>query len=112
MSKQSEALAKYFSSHGIKNKDIAEKLGISASAVCNMLAGRDSIGRARSIQLSDAYGFSLRFLVNGSGELFEEGPSIDNSYEIVIASKDKQIEALKKENERLWQLVLNLSKKD
>ena len=41
MSIQSEAMKRYFALNGIKNRDIAEAMGVTPSNVSNMLAGRD-----------------------------------------------------------------------
>lgn len=67
----------YFARKGIKNKDIAERLGISPAAVSNMLAGRDPMGKQRAFALHDAYGFDVTFLLTGIGSLI---PGEGNAY--------------------------------
>lgn len=47
MSKQSEEMRRYFTLNGIKNKEIAEALGMNATCASNMLSGRDNIGAGR-----------------------------------------------------------------
>lgn len=69
MSVQSEELKRYFAYHSIRNKDIMDTTGLDSSTISNMLAGRDSIGKNRAIQLHEAYGFSIRFLMTGEGAL-------------------------------------------
>ncbi len=59
----------FFARNGIKNKEIAEKLGISAAGVSNLLAGRDPLGKQRAQALHDAYGFDIGFLLTGVGSL-------------------------------------------
>lgn len=67
----------YFARKGIKNKDIAERLGISPAAASNMLAGRDPMGKQRAFALHDAYGFDVTFLLTGIGSLI---PGEGNAY--------------------------------
>jgi len=73
MSKQSDEMAKYFASKGIRNRQVGEILSMSDSAVSNMLKGRDSIGKKRCAQLSEAFGFNFHFLATGEGALFTSG---------------------------------------
>lgn len=74
---QAAEMRSYFARKGIKNKDIAERLGISPAAVSNMLAGRDPMGKQRAFALHDAYGFDVTFLLTGIGSLI---PGEGNAY--------------------------------
>ena len=67
----------FFARKGIKNKDIAETLGLSPAAISNMLAGRDPMGKQRAFALRDAYGFDVTFLLTGVGSLI---PGEGNAY--------------------------------
>lgn len=110
MSKQSEALRQYFFMKGIRNKDIAEALGINPASVSNMLSGHDSFGYARAHQLQELYGIDATALMK-DGEIVEiqDGKRIihhaenstitqgDNSPINIVADNS----ALKAENERL-----------
>jgi len=69
MSIQTEAMKRYFALNGIRNRDIADAMGVAPSNVSNMLAGRDSMGRARAQQLHDVFGFNVHFLLTGEGDL-------------------------------------------
>ena len=74
---QAAEMRSYFARKGIKNKDIAEALGLSAASVSNMLAGRDPMGKQRAQALHEAYGFDIGFLLTGVGSLI---PGEGNSY--------------------------------
>lgn len=105
MSRQTDEMARYFASHGIKNRSIAERLGLTEQTVCNMLKGRDSLGKKRCLQLSEAYGFDLNFLLSGAGTLFPATQSIVNSGNVTGNGNSVNISqtnaALQAENERL-----------
>lgn len=134
MSIQTEAMKRYFALHGIRNRDIAEAMGVTPSNVSNMLAGRDSMGRARAQQLHDIFGFSVHFLMTGEGDLLAPDPQAPfieaqqnggrhNTQTVTVGQSDDvitlraqleaakaQIAALKEENFRLWQMVEKLTK--
>lgn len=129
MSIQTEAMKRYFALNGIRNRDIAEAMGVAPSNVSNMLAGRDSMGRARAQQLHDVFGFNIHFLLTGKGDLLApEDPKttfVDarqngshNKQTVTVGQTDDvitlraqleatkaQIQALKDENFRLWQMI-------
>jgi transcriptional regulator with XRE-family HTH domain len=135
MSIQSEAMKRYFALNGIRNRDIAEALGVAPSNVSNMLAGRDSLGRARAQTLHDAFGFNVHFLMTGEGDLLapdepkptvrieQNGGAHSSQTANVGASEDTvtmraqleaqkaQIQALKDENFRLWQMIEKMTSK-
>lgn len=129
MSKQSEALREYFEQNGIRNKFIQEKLGLrNASLVSNMLSGKDPIGYKRAQQLHDAFGFDKEFLLTGEGMLLPpagmhrhietvSGSNVtqgDHSPINVtpdVSALQAEVEHLRKENERLWTTIENLTKK-
>lgn len=104
MSRQTDEMARYFAQNGIKNRQVADKLGISEQTVSNMLKGRDSLGGKRCLQLSEAYGFDLNFLLSGEGSLFPT-QSIINSGNVTGNGNNVSISqtnaALQAENERL-----------
>ena len=107
MSKQSDELARYFAANGIKNRQIAEKLGLSDQVISNLLKGRDSLGKKRCVQLVDAYGFDLNFLITGEGSLFPSSQSVGNGAIVNGGKVEGGINvtatnaALQAENERL-----------
>lgn len=108
MSKQSDEMAKYFASNGIRNRQIAERLGLTDQIISNMLKGRDSLGKKRCAQLADAYGFDLNFLITGEGSLFPASSQTVGNGAIVNGGKVEgginvtaTNAALQAENERL-----------
>ncbi len=125
-------MKRYFALNGIKNSDIAEAMGVSRSNVSNMLAGRDNIGRARAQQLHELFGFSVRFLLTGDGTLTdsdaqplvqqngghhnEQTVTVGQSEDVLtlraqIEAQKAQIQALKEENFRLWQMIEKMTTK-
>lgn len=120
--KQCAAMRDYFAANAIKNVDIAKTLGIGTASVSNLLRGRDCIGKGRAHQLHEAYGFSVRFLVTGEGELFDPNevivsnpapiakpkrcPSVSDLQDTItilraqLLQKDEEIKA--KEDEASW----------
>ncbi len=120
-------MKRYFALQGIRNRDIADAMGVSASNVSNMLNGRDSLGRARAQQLHDMFGFNIHFLLTGEGDLLapDSGAAVvqqngghHNEQTVTVSAtgdaatlraqleaSKAQIQALKEENFRLWQMV-------
>lgn len=120
MSKQTEEMAKYFASHGIKNRQIAERLGLTDQTISNMLKGRDSLGKKRCAQLAEAYGFDLNFLITGEGSLFPtqsvgngaivNGGKVEGGINVTATNAALQAENERLRNEVEW-LREQLSKK-
>lgn len=131
MSIQSDAMKRYFTLQGIRNAEVAERMGVSRSNISNMLAGRDNIGRLRAMQLHDVFGFNVHFLLTGEGDLLapedpkkttlveaRQNGGSHNSQTVTVGQPDDvltlraqleaakvQIQALKDENFRLWQMI-------
>lgn len=104
MSKQSSELRRYCELHGIKNKELEEKLHLSSGAVSSILSGRYGISKENAVALSELYGFSIPFLLSGEGSLFPT-QSIINSGNVTGNGNNVSISqtnaALQAENERL-----------
>lgn len=73
MSKQSDALREYFHENGISNRDLAAKLGKHEATISNILSGKYGISRETATKLVDVFGFSMRFLLAGEGQLVPPG---------------------------------------
>lgn len=105
MSKQSSELRKYCEAHGIKNKELEEKLHLSSGAVSSILSGRYGISKENAVALSELFGFSIPFLLSGEGTLFPATQSIVNSGNVTGNGNNVSISqtnaALQAENERL-----------
>lgn len=69
MSIQSEALQNYFQERRIKNKEVAEALGVSEGTISNILSGRNGISPKIANGLNRNYGLSINFLLYGKGAL-------------------------------------------
>lgn len=112
MSKQSEAVKSYFEEHGLVQKDIAERMGISPASLNNMLKGRDNIGKRRAQKLHELFGFDIVYLLTGQGTLFGSGvnqriEAPNNSGSIQQTNETSDVAALKTrikslEEENAW----------
>lgn len=69
MSKQSDALREYFKSHGIRQREVCEVLGLTPATISNLLAGRYPISKNVARRLADKYGLSFMFILTGDGTL-------------------------------------------
>lgn len=93
---------------GLKQREIAEKLGISTSLVGNWECGNDVPGDARIYQICNEFHVRREWLETGEGEMFEPTPepiSIEAAQEQFVmavfrrlsdAQKDVVINALKR----------------
>lgn len=66
MSGIAERIRYLLTREGMKQKDLAEQLSASAQTVNNWIK-RDSISREAAQQISEKYGYSLDWLLNGKG---------------------------------------------
>ncbi|KTJ39829.1 repressor [Klebsiella aerogenes] len=66
MSGMAERIRQLLAREGLKQKDLAEQLSTSAQTVNNWIK-RDSISREAAQQISERYGYSLDWLLNGKG---------------------------------------------
>lgn len=108
MSRQSDAIRDYIATHTIKQKDIAEALGVSESTLSSILAGRYNISKANASKLANLYGFSLRFLLTGEGEPFPASRVVSAPVSGIVTQGDNSPvntdavnASLRAENERL-----------
>lgn len=75
MSTIAERIRHLLAREGMKQKDLAERLSTSAQTVNNWIK-RDSISREAAQQISEKFGYSLDWLLNGKGS---PKPVDDNS---------------------------------
>ncbi|HEC2618834.1 TPA: helix-turn-helix transcriptional regulator [Raoultella ornithinolytica] len=66
MSGMAERIRHLLAREGLKQKDLAEQLSTSAQTVNNWIK-RDSVSREAAQQISEKYGYSLDWLLNGKG---------------------------------------------
>lgn len=110
-------LRRYFDEHGIKHSDVAERICISRASLCNILAGRATLGKNRAKRLADAYGFDYIFLLTGEGELISHSPtihqSIEGSHNVQVAEvKPSACPSAEELMSRIDQLERTLADKD
>lgn len=65
---------------GLKQREIAEKLGVRVSAVGDWEVGRYPIPRARVYQLCHEYNVRREWLERGEGEMFQPKPTEEDMY--------------------------------
>lgn len=71
------AVRGYLSAHKITMAMVAERLGVSSSAVTNQLAGRKFTAKMAE-RYAELFGFSERYLLFGEGSLLGETPKEDS----------------------------------
>jgi transcriptional regulator with XRE-family HTH domain len=120
MSKQTDALRAYFDARGIKQRDLADKLGLHEGTVSSILSGRYGISKGTAAKLAQAFGFNLLFLTTGQGELIDErnarhsAPETTRSADALLAENAELRELLEKksrENDRLLGIIEKLTEK-
>lgn len=128
-----EEIRNYFKRIGLRNYEIAEKIGISKSHLSNLLSGRSGFGYITAHKFAAIFPeLSVPFLVSGEGQLIGKAPSqnvtnVTNSGNIAngpisinqgpaaLAAENAQLrEQLARkteENDRLLGIIDNLTKK-
>lgn len=74
-----KSLAEYFGNQGIKQKDIAESMGVSLSYINALFTGRKPIGKKSAQKFSELYGLSKAWLLTGEGEMFKNASTINHN---------------------------------
>lgn len=64
---------------GLKQREVAERLGVNVGAVGGWECGRDPIPRARIYQLCKEYNVRREWLEHGTGEMFDR-PTEEEKY--------------------------------
>ena len=68
-----QEISKDFKQRRITHKIAAEKTGISKQTISNQLSGKKRFSQNLAKKFSDAFGYSIIWLLYGEGEMFEEG---------------------------------------
>lgn len=66
-----DELRAYFSEKGIKQVEVADKLGVKKSFISELLAGKRTLGHETAVKLNKVYGFDLNWLLTGEGEMLK-----------------------------------------
>lgn len=103
-----EQIRSYLENQGFRQEDVAERLGISQSAVSAYYRGKP-IGKKAALKWEDAFGFRATWLILGEGEMLvgqkpevptEVKPTSNNS---LVEYLQRKIAELEKENAELLQ---------
>lgn len=107
-------LKAYISGAAIRQKDAAEKCGISAPHFANLLNGREGIGFAAARRICDAFPeINQTFLITGEGELLKHGPESSRPAPAAdeLSSLREQLAQKTAENARLLGIIEKLTDK-
>lgn len=74
-----KSLAEYFGNQGIKQKDIAESMGVSLSYINALFTGRKPIGKKSAQKFSELYGLSKAWLLTGEGDMLKNVSTINHN---------------------------------
>ena len=103
-----EQIRAYFENKSLQQQDIADRIGISQSAVSAYYRGKP-FGKNAAKKWSDAFGFRVNWLLTGEGEMLvsnqpkvsaEEQPGSSGS---LIEYLERKIKELERENADLLQ---------
>ena len=94
-----EQLRAYFKEIGMSQVEVAEKLGVTKSAVNKYFLGQNKFGKAQAERWHDLFGISKSFLLTGEGSIIDEEPNRQmeglmatiNDLNAVITEKNKTI---------------------
>lgn len=91
----SERLSELMETSGLKQKEIAEKTGLTASALIHYKNGRHSPGALELYRLSEFFGCSMKWLLTGEDEMGSPNQAIA-VYKERAEAAEKRLEDLKK----------------
>lgn len=104
-----EQIRSYLENQGFQQQDVAERLGISQSAVSAYYRGKP-IGKKAALKWEETFGFRATWLILGEGEMLvgqqkpeipaEEKPTSDKP---LLEYLQRKIEKLEREKEELLQ---------
>ena len=97
-------LERYFDEKGIKQREIADKVGVSPSYITKLFGGERNFGRKMAMKFETHFGLSHAFLMTGEGDI-EIKPSRAEATNDVPFFVYKELldryEAVLRENEQL-----------
>ena len=74
--------------HGLKQSEIADKMGIKNTYLSDVINGRSPLSELFSDKLTTAFSVSKVYLSNGEGEVFEEEEKKPSTSEIISMPRD------------------------
>lgn len=97
-----QEMSRYFLSHGISHKDVAERMGISVQTVHNQISGA-AIGKKTQDKYFLAFGFEPEYLATGKGSLvrktsgYQKIKQENEQLKAIVKAQRVTIERLRKE---------------
>lgn len=103
--KITDTVKRYFKSHRISQKEVAEAIGYKTTQSWANTLARGTFSKKTAQMLSNAYGFSMKYLLLGEGGLFETKPQTpavpsNNQTFPPLSKKDKRIYAWERSSGR------------
>lgn len=74
--------------HGLKQSEIADKMGIKNTYLSDVINGRSPLSELFSDKLTTAFSVSKVYLSNGEGEVFEEEEKKPSTSEIISMPRE------------------------
>ena len=90
-----ERIRSYLEGQGLQQQDVAERLGISQSAVSAYYRGKP-IGKNAALKWEEAFGFRATWLILGEGEMLIGATKSDNPGEPKPASDSSLVDYLQR----------------
>lgn len=63
---------------GLKQREVAERLGVNVGLIGQWESGTKAVGKARIYQLCKEYDVRREWLETGAGDMFEPTPTLDD----------------------------------
>lgn len=76
---------------GLKQKDLAQKIGVATGRVGGWECGRDAIPKTRIYQICNEYGVNREWLETGAGDMFRPGATEDEALKIAALALFDQL---------------------
>lgn len=89
-------VSRYFKAHGMKQREIAERLGVSLQCVSNALSSRRFSESSAEVWARE-FGFRKEFLLRGTGRLLAR----ETGYSRIIEENDALRTAIKRQEHEL-----------
>lgn len=82
---------------GLKQREVAERLGVNVGLIGQWESGTKAVGKARIYQLCKEYDVRREWLERGEGDMFEPNDSKEKAQEEFIAGVFDKLDAYQKE---------------
>lgn len=85
------ALQEWAKQKKITQRQLADKFGVSQTAISQLLSGKVPFGKNRARKWADTFGMSYTFLLTGEGSLFDQSTDVaEQASEDVAAGLDPE----------------------